>query len=627
MAILRELERIGDDFPVPLYLLALDGKFLFANARLRALINLPRDFRLVNLATYSDPQMWLEVIGAMKNRAVIERQTVRLRTGQREVDVLMFCRRVHDDSGEILGFLGVFVDTTANAEFRRVFDACLAIGEQGGMVDQRASNEPYTGIFDDAPVGFYYVETEGEKEIVRHCNEEFAHIFDTTRLKMLGRDLRATHHVPEESARFLQKLRAAAKEGDAVRSEIIQIRTATGTVKTVEVHSRPKVVDGEMVGQTGTIRDISDEVEMKNTLTMMFDDISGILHTFKHTLTQLKHSIGGASEALAGEPGVKKTNLAPEDLEATLRGPLRELASAVAVLVNAATSVTHVTRLEHDDIWEVERLTGFMQRATHELEKAHWRDAWLRAAVKIEYLCSRIPSATIARSAYRPVIAAAQRISRITALATLGNAREAIANMTAPLASLHDFATSGIRRVDEMELCWIEDCIRDAISTVTGFADERKVQIHFSDSTRTMVRVARREVTRALNNLLHNAIKYSWRREDGRTWISVSVSTTDRARVSTAIANWGVPIPQDEIELGLIFRLGYRGRHSSDRGRIGTGVGLADSTRVARANRGFLRLESRPSDPRLVDSTDYSVPFLTTAYFELPLASEAVRPR
>lgn len=718
MPIHTDLERVADELPVPLYLVAPDGEFLFANQRLRALLNLPSgDLGGVNIAAYYyDPQVRIEMINAIRSGAVIEKRSVRLKTAEREIEVLMFCREAIDHHAKPLGFLGVVVEITDDAEFRRVFDAHLTSGiyrvnaddrvthanvafanmlgfrsvddvltrsfhdfhasvhgadrvrqvilekrgmavresvqlrradgvpfsayltavaffnagtyvGQGGIIEDRTSEERYTGIFDDVPVGFYYVETEGNKDVVKHCNQEFARIHDVpTREEMIGRDLRITHHVPEESVRFLQKLRAAAKVAEAVRGEILQIRTATGVIKTVEVHSRPKVVDGKMIGRTGTIRDISDEMEMKNTLTVMFDDLSGILHTFKHTLTQLKHSVASASEALAGEPDVKKTNRTPEELEHSLRGPLRELSTTVSVLVNAASSADHATLLERDQIAEVERLTGVMSRATQELTKAHWRDIWLRGAVRIEHICSKIPAGTVARSTYRPVIAAAQRISRVAALATLGNAREAIESMATPLTALRDFATSGIRQMDEMELCWIEECIRDAINSVTGFAEERKVQIRFADATRTPVRVARLEVTRALNNLLHNAIKYSWRREDGKTWISVSVSISDRAMVVTSIENWGVPIPQDEIDLGHIFRLGYRGRLSSDRGRVGTGVGLADSMRVARAQRGMLRVESRPASGS-ADLSDHSLPFLTTAYLDLPLAREGAQRR
>lgn len=719
MSIRADLERVADELPVPIYLVAADGKFLFANARLRALLNLPPDtLRAFNIASYyADPQVRIEMINAVRGGAVIEKRSVLLRTPARDIEVLMFCREAKAENGEPLGFLGVLLEVTDEAEFRRVFDAHLVAGVyradadhqithantlfatmfgfssidevlgrslqdffsdpdgaerlrdlflgrkqqltvrenvclkrssgerfdayltaiaffsggqyagEGGIVEDRTSEERYVGIFDDVPVGFYYVETDGDRDIVRHCNQEFARIYDApTREEMIGRDLRATHHVHEESSRFLQKLRIAAKEADAVRGEPLQIRTNTGAIKTVEVHTRPKVKDGVMIGHTGTIRDVSDEMEMKTTLTTMFDDISGILHTFKHTLTQLKHSVGRASDALAGVPDVRRTSQTPEELEAAIRGPLNELASAVSGLVKAAASVTHAAPLARDEIQEVERLTGVMQRATHELAKPHWRDTWLKAAVRIEHICARIPAGTIARSTYRPVITAAQRISRMTALATLSNAREAIENMDAPLTSLRDFATSGIRRMDEMEVCAIEDCIRNAISSVTGFAEERKVQIRFADAARTPVNVARLEVTRALNNLLHNAIKYSWRREDGKTWISVAVSISDRAMVVTAVENWGVPIPGNEIELGLIFRLGYRGRLSSDRGRIGTGVGLADSMRVARAHRGGLRVESWPASGS-ADPNDYTLPFLTTAYFELPLARESAHRR
>jgi PAS domain S-box-containing protein len=712
MPIRAEIERIADELPVAMYLVSESGRFIFGNRRLRELLNLPDgDISTLSIEQYYvDPRVRQEMLKVVRSTGMIEKRGVRLKAGKREIEAQMFCREARADDGSVLGFIGVLVERTAEAEFQHVFNAHLPAGVyrldaddrvthanlafaqmhgftdidailgqnvrmfyahqtdadriksliierqelhreritlrkwpngtfeayltaipffngnqyagRGGVVEDRTSEEHYQRIFDDIPVGLYVAETRDGKDIVVHCNEEFARIHDVKRRDdMIGRDLRNFHVSPKESERYLKEIVAVASVEDTVRGAHLLIRTDNDVVKTLEINARPQMIDGKLAGRTGAVRDITDEVAMRDTIRAMTNDIGAILHTLKHTLAQLKHTIASVADATGGAPATKAISPTPDQLEAQVRAPLRELSGAVEALVTASNTVTHRAALDRDEITKLHKLIDVMQRATRDMPPAHWRDIWLQAAVRIEHICGHVRPGTIARSAYRPVVTSAQRISKITALATLGSARELIEEIDVPLTSFRDFVTSGARTIDQGELVNVEDCVRDAINSVTGFADERRVQVRFDEATHTVVKVSRREVTRALSNLVHNAIKYSWRREDDKTWIGVSVTINDRAHAVVAIENWGVPIPREEIARGLVFRLGFRGRLSSDRGRVGTGVGLADSLRVAQAHGGDLRITSRPASPS-TDADDYSAPFITTAYFELPLARE-----
>ena len=133
------------------------------------------------------------------------------------------------------------------------------------------------------------------------------------------------------------------------------------------------------------------------------------------------------------------------------------------------------------------------------------------------------------------------------------------------------------------------------------------------------------DLVRALANLIHNGIKYTWRRERAqRSWVTIR-STISEGMVDLVVENWGVPIAREELDRDLVFQIGYRGKWSTDRGRSGTGIGLSDARRVAENHDGELLVESRPAAAGRHDPDSpgyYQQPFLTTVTLRLPLADE-----
>lgn len=88
------------------------------------------------------------------------------------------------------------------------------------------------------------------------------------------------------------------------------------------------------------------------------------------------------------------------------------------------------------------------------------------------------------------------------------------------------------------------------------------------------------ELSLALGNIYSNAIKYSYiapANSNRHRYITtecdyVNIKGIEYFKIS--ISNFGVPILQYEIDNGLIFQRGYRGKKSLDRNRTGSGVGL-----------------------------------------------------
>jgi signal transduction histidine kinase len=75
-------------------------------------------------------------------------------------------------------------------------------------------------------------------------------------------------------------------------------------------------------------------------------------------------------------------------------------------------------------------------------------------------------------------------------------------------------------------------------------------------------------------NLIENSVKYSYSSSKfSQRYISVKC-TSYLNYLCIEITNYGVGIAEYEIKQGLIFRDGYRGIFTWDRGRIGSGLGL-----------------------------------------------------
>ena len=104
----------------------------------------------------------------------------------------------------------------------------------------------------------------------------------------------------------------------------------------------------------------------------------------------------------------------------------------------------------------------------------------------------------------------------------------------------------------------------------------------------------------AFKNLIHNAIKYSFKppqKYAGQRYVRITGqwADPDRQAYTINIENYGVGIPQEEIDSRLIFRPYYRGAKASDRRRTGAGLGLAHVRQIIEEmHHGSISVTSKP---------------------------------
>ena len=232
-------------------------------------------------------------------------------------------------------------------------------------------------------------------------------------------------------------------------------------------------------------------------------------------------------------------------------------------------------------------------------------------------LCQAIEPGHLPREKVRNVARFAGELERLTCLIDTLTTRAAVLQMDVSLRALRDFITADLREPEQAERLDIQELVRDVIAQLAEFAEASHVGVEVQHHPEpTYVVGDRREITRALSNLLHNAIKYSWHRDRTKApWVGIRFGVTGE-RVHAEFETWGVAITREELEEGALFRIGYRGKWSTDRGRLGTGIGLTDAMRVARAHGGTVEVTSRPAHAYGEDESHpeyYRQPFITVA--------------
>jgi signal transduction histidine kinase len=355
-------------------------------------------------------------------------------------------------------------------------------------------------------------------------------------------------------------------------------------------------------------------------------DIGRILHANTSTLLMVNRTLESAAHALAPEQAGERggSPATAVDLAERLSEGREALARSLERLLASGDEERRAQALGDGGCESLAEQVATLRQLDERVPVPELRIGTLRTtAAQVGARVRAAPAHLLPREPLRAVRRAATELERLASLVDVQTTRQAVLQMDVTLRALRDFITSDVRSREETCSIAAEQLVRDAIAQVREFAEGSQVEIRWRRGPGGAAVCGNpRELVRALSNLLHNAIKYSWHRDESALpWVSIEIHS-DEKDVRVEIQNWGVPISREEIEQGLIFELGYRGKWSTDRGRLGTGIGLTDAQRTAHDHGGELRVESRPArgDSEAPDhSRYYRQPFLTQATLRLPL--------
>jgi signal transduction histidine kinase len=235
----------------------------------------------------------------------------------------------------------------------------------------------------------------------------------------------------------------------------------------------------------------------------------------------------------------------------------------------------------------------------------------------------------------RDVQRAAEELNRMTSLVMLRRLHDKFIEVGAHVRNVRERVIVSSLMPEKLEVCVLWDLVMEAERGLSEYAAYNRLYFKNRDRSNGIhVYVDTSQIVRAITDLLSNAIKYSWLSKDKPGLITVTAYTDDRM-VYVDIEDLGVPIPQDEIEKGLLFRLGFRGRLSQQQiqhgirqqSRQGTGMGLYDARLTARQYGGDVTIQSQPPGDTPIRGRERpdtpSGPHIVTATLSLPLYSRS----
>jgi PAS domain S-box-containing protein len=489
-------------------------------------------------------------------------------------------------------------------------------GREGTVME--AAQERYRKILEIAPIGLYIIEQRYGQDRIIDCNDQFVAIHEfESKEQAKNFDVKDLHASTEGYHQFIKKFDEDMNSSKPYSDQEIKIRTRKDNkVKTVRVSvSAIRDRARNVVGRIGVVRDVT---ELKHKVEELTVDIGQVLHSFSAALVEIKQSVDTLLETMRVDPYHSAIGLQTDKFIKELERPTRQLAQKLNQLlgfVNTEERQSPLLILKRADI--IRLINLFENMETEVFYPEHRPTALHEAISQLIVICEEIRGEKLPNQLIKQIKMQGQDVLLTLNFFTLYKLRDMAFALGHPVRALREFVITDIRPREKKVVIAVLMLINNAKESVIGFARSRGVQINTRiECLNAAVEVAERDVVRALANILHNAIKYSWTRADNPPWVSIRLHIV-KDMVYFEIENYGVPIPKDEIK-ELIFEIGFRGRFSSDRKRIGTGVGLADALKVAQQHGGEVFAESHPATAGRKDDY-YGQPFLTTVTLTLPV--------
>ncbi len=485
----------------------------------------------------------------------------------------------------------------------------------------------------DFPVGVYVVRPDGYFLIASPPVRRLLQLPPSGPVNQIS--IATLYANPGDRAALLQQAQEEAQRGWHLEGAMAHFRI-NGEDVFAQLHCKPLThpQSGEVIAYYGCLIDSTAEMQgkqreqaLKERVEELTIDIGRVLHANTTTLLMVDHTLKPVQDLLTLEAGLAQDEirLLSEQELPLLERNVQRLVKAIDQLLESGDEERRNQAL-HPLRWDYlrqVRLSLSEYQTVAGVPEAY--PSYLRGTAReVAALADEIKPGSLPRKLTRQIHRQALDVQRLATLVTAHRTLTAVSQMDYTIRALREYITSDVRAEEKQAVVSVNGLVDQVVAELSEFARTSGVEIVKKDfCPQAKIQGREREFMRTFANVLHNAIKYSWSLSHSKPpWVTIETKCHE-GRVEVSFENRGVPIASEEIEQGLIFELGYRGRLSRDRNRLGTGIGLTDALRVARQHGGSVTISSRPASTKPLARDDpayYEQPFLTVVVISLPLA-------
>jgi hypothetical protein len=316
------------------------------------------------------------------------------------------------------------------------------------------------------------------------------------------------------------------------------------------------------------------------------------------------------SAAYLGNAYPAEAEPTPTDLERVLQEPAQKLANLLRRVI-ATLPANEEINLDPQTIDVLRNATQIFSNYVKENATKRVRAPFLYQQVEqIIYAVSEDHAGKKAIKYFVPIFSLARAIQRIICAYDLRVAMFTIHEMKQQANALHGFYAYNITTKETSRLITVYELIQSIIQENAPLAASRRVELRPTGVMNLKVEVRKRDMIRALSQLLRNAIKYNYSLDNYPIWVDIRCYKGKHG-ICIDVENWGYPITSDEIKRGTIFQVGRRGTFAARSNQPGYGIGLADAKRIIEDHGGNIDISSVPAR-KTGDTNDYRQPFITT---------------